>query len=540
MSKLWAFDNTDRSRTFWLIVAFLALYVLLAWASFIRPTKLLGITPWNPQPALAVALLLINRRWLPWVWLAQALAESVVRGIPHQPMISLFTVLCLGLSYALMAWILSREGGGSSLTTLRGLTRLVFVVVIGAALNGSIFVFVHALGGVTSSYSYVGEIGRYWIGDMVGFLVVLPTLMALGHEPLRGRLLDTLKQPHWWLMAGLIGLIVWAIFGSSSDSYFKYFYVLLLPVAWLSVRFGLPGATLTAQATQVWLLFAMQWAVRIDLTVFELQMLMSAVAVTGMVLGVVVDERERMAAKLQESLRLAAAGQTAAALAHELNQPLTALSTYAHATRSLTQQSVVPHERTQDQLRDLTQRMVNEVQRAADIIKRLRDFFRTGSIQLKTHDVHHLLQQAVDSARRRADVVSIRIETDCPHNTFKVKVDSVQWAVVMRNLLANAMDAVVSTGKPGVVTIHAQAESGVLRLTFTDTGPGFTSARLRTLFTQGAGSDKPEGMGIGLQISRAIVEAHGGQLWAQSGKQGIICLTLPLVSSSEEMHDSVA
>ena len=537
MNKFWALDNNNRSRTFWLIVAFLALYVLLAWASFIRPTKLLGITPWNPQPALAVAMLLINRRWLPWVWIAQALAEAVVRGIPHQPMISLFTVLCLGLSYALMAWILSREGAGASLTTLRGLTRVVFVLVAGAALNGTIFVVVHALGGVTSTYSFVVEIGRYWIGDMVGFLVVLPTLMALGYMPLRNRLLDTLKQPHWWLVTGLIGLMVWAIFGSSSDSYFKYFYVLLLPVAWLSVRYGFPGATLTAQATQVWLLFAMQWAVRFDLTVFELQMLMSAVTVTGMVLGVVVDERERMAAKLQESLRLAAAGQTAAALAHELNQPLTALSTYAHATRSLTQQQAVP----QEQMKDLTQRMVNEVQRAADIVKRLRDFFRTGSTQIHSHNLETLLQQAIDNARRRADAVGIAIEVEflAPRPLF-VKVDGVQWAVVMRNLLANAMDAVASTGKPGMVHIQAQTESDQLRLTFTDSGPGFTPQRLQTLFTQGAGSDKPEGMGIGLQISRAIVEAHGGQLWAQSGKQGVICLTLPLVYSGESEHGAHA
>lgn len=520
----------ERVRSYRLIGLFLAFYVLLAWASFIRPTQLLGITPWNPQPALAVALLLLNWRWLPWVWVAQALAEWVVRGIPHEPLISFSTVLLLGSSYAVMAWALAREGKGLALTSLKGLTRVVLICMTGAALNGLIFVSVHVLAGVPPPSSFWSAIGRYWIGDIVGFLVVLPLLMTFIEGSLRSRLYHTLYQLHWWLVIGIIGLIVWAIFGSSSDSYFKYFYVLLVPVAWLSVRFGLPGATLTAQMTQLWLLLAMQWAVRFDLTVFELQMLMAAIAATGMLLGVVVDEREKMAAELEESLHLAAAGQTAGALAHELNQPLTALSTYAHATRSfIAKMKSTSKNLEHERLQDLAQRMLNEAQRAAEIIKRLRNFFKTGELHLQNCLVHDLLQEAAQNARRRAQAVDIAIEIEClcPAD-LSIKVDPVQWAVVMRNLLANAMDAIAATRRSGKVILKAWQEGQVLRIDVLDSGPGLSASRLSHLFHQATASDKPEGMGIGLQISRAIMQAHGGELWAVAHHSGLVCIRLPL------------
>jgi signal transduction histidine kinase len=102
----------------------------------------------------------------------------------------------------------------------------------------------------------------------------------------------------------------------------------------------------------------------------------------------------------------------------------------------------------------------------------------------------------------------------------------VQIEVVLRNLLANAIDAASATGD-GRVVVRAGVDHAHLLVQVHDNGPGIDAARLRTLFEPGH-SDKPGGMGLGLSLCRAIVEAHGGRLWAEDGPHGLLRFTLPL------------
>lgn len=518
-------------RGAWAIaLGYVLVFLLLDWVSFIRPLQGLNITPWNPQPALAVAVLLWNRRWMWLVWFSLAAAELVVRGVPKDWLVTFAATAALSLSYAAMARAIElRLDRTLALSTRRDLLWFTAIVVGGALLGGTIYVTTFVAGGIGPDGPLLAAVARYWIGDAVGLLVLLPMLLVLLDPRRRAALLATLRAPQWWMIAALIAGLLWVVFARDDRDHFKFFYLLLLPVVWSSARLGLPGAVLAAGFTQIGLIVAVQTGPNQDLTVFELQVLMAAVTMTGLLLGVAVDEKERAQAELKGSLRLAAAGQMAAALAHELSQPLTALSSYAQASRLLASSSELTDQERLARLSDVSQRMAGDAHRASDVVKRLREFFRTGSTQLQRVDPVALLDDAADAQMRRANALGLKLERDFPRSLPPLLVDPVQVAVVFRNLIANALDAASAAAAQGQVVLHAVAQDGLLRVEVRDNGAGVDAARLQTLFEPGH-SDKPGGMGVGLSICRAIVEAHGGRLWAEPGPAGRFCITLPIDS----------
>jgi len=508
--------------------AYLVVFLLLDWVSYIRPFQGLNITPWNPQPALAIALLLANRRWLWLVWTGLVAAELAVRGWPSDWIVALFATAALALSYAAIARAAEvRLDRSLALATRRDLLWFTLISVGGALVSATVYVVTYAASGHGSSGPLLESIARYWIGDAVGLVVMLPMLMVLADPRRRAGLVATLRGREWWLIAGLIGALQMMIFGRESNDQFKFFYLLFLPTVWASARLGLAGAVLSAALTQIGLIIAVQSSPHPDLTVFELQVLMAAVTMTGLVLGVAVDERERAAAELRGSLRLAAAGQMAAALAHELSQPLTALNSYAEASRLIARSQDIPDGERLARLTDVSARMADDALRASEVVKRLREFFRTGSTQLQAVAPAALLAEAVAASSRRADAVGVQIRSEVEPGLPAVLVDPVQVGVVLRNLMANALDAASASGEPGRVGVRASAQKDMLRIEIEDSGRGVDVARLQSLFEAGP-SDKPGGMGLGLSICRAIVEAHGGMLWVEAGPRGHFCFTLPL------------
>jgi signal transduction histidine kinase len=513
----------------WLLgLGYVLAFLLLDWVSFIRPFQGLNITPWNPQPALAIALLMRRPGWLWLVWLSLVTAELAVRGIPSHWFVTLMATAALALCYAALARAARvRLDKPLVLATRRDLIWFTVIAIGGALLSGTVYVATFAVAGVGPSGPIVGAIARYWVGDAVGLVVTLPMLLMLMNAPRRASLLATAPRRDGWLIAALIGVLLLVVFGWPGSDQFKFFYLLFLPVVWASARLGLPGAVLAAALTQVGLIIAVQSAPDPDLSVFELQMLLTAVTMTGLVLGVAVDERERAAAELKGSLRLAAAGQMAAALAHELSQPLTALSSYAQASRLLVASPDIGDAERLERLADVSSRMAADALRASDVVKRLRDFFRTGSTQLQLASMPALLNQAVEAAARRAEVLGIRVRCEAADDLPDVLMDPVQIAVVLRNLLANALEAAAEGGGLAEVRLRLGERGGALLVEVQDSGPGLTEARLQTLFEPGT-SDKPGGMGLGLSICRAIVEAHGGTLWAEAGPSGHFCFTLPI------------
>jgi len=265
----------------------------------------------------------------------------------------------------------------------------------------------------------------------------------------------------------------------------------------------------------------------------ELQALVAALTLTGLFLGVMVDERERATEGLKRSLRLAAAGEMAGAIAHEINQPLAALANYGRACRMMLDRGEAGTAHAE--LGATIDKMLGESRRAAEVVGRLRDFFRSGTTRLENVSVSGLLEQArqVGDKLNTSGEVAFRVEDGWLAPTLLV--DRLQIELVLRNLIANAFDAVggLPPEKRAVSVSARQIEGGRVLFRITDSGPGVLASARAQLF-EPFSSSKPAGMGLGLAISRAIAEAHGGSLNVALTEHGEFQLALPGPADDEQ------
>ena len=506
--------------------AYLLAYALLDWASYIRPVPGLNITAWNPQQALAIGLLM----WQPAAWVlvfaGLLVAELAVRGIPVDWLPAIAASGALTLTLVAMARALRRSIDLTlPLARSRELLSLALVVSAGSLASAVLYVLIHSSGLAGSGFS-LGAITRYWVGDAVSLVVTLPVLLVAISPMRRAGIAAVLRSPAWWSGVALTAAALWVVFGRGEQDYFKFFYLLLPPVVWAAVRFGVQGAALSSFVTQLGLLGAGQLALQHDLTLFELQALMAATAITGLLLGVAVDERARAEADLRASLRFSAAGQMAAALAHELSQPLTALNNYADACQALADDPATLAGARREQLAEVLRKLVAEARRTGTVTRRLRDFFRTGATSLQRASLGDLLREGLQAQQEFAQRLGVRLEGELPAGLPALQLDAVQIGVVLRNLLANAIESAAQASGGHVLLRAAPQLGGGVRIEVIDSGPGIAAERVRSVF-EAPPSDKQGGLGVGLSICRSIVESHGGKLWAEAGPGGRFCFLLP-------------
>ena len=514
----------DAWRTVLLATAFAAGYLALDWVSFIHPMQQYGITPWNPQPALAIALLLRGgQRWLPAVFAAAVLAECVVRGASPLAPSALLVAAVLTLGYAAIARALAgRFEIDPALDSRRDVVRLVGVGAAGALLTGILYVAALLAGGQGPLDDPFLALIRFWIGDAIGILVTLPVALMLSVPARRAEMLGALRGREATLHAAAIALALGIVFVGLRDDPLKYFYILFLPLVFTATRYGLAGSALAVLVIQGAVIFAGEVAGLGTLTVFEFQALLIALTVTGLFLGVTVDERGRAQDELRRSMRLAAAGEMAAALAHELNQPLTAVASYARSCE-LIAASPAGHP---DLLRETLAKLVGESTRAADVVRRLRDFFRTGATRLEAMDLRAVARRVLEAARATAADRGVACALREDAGPCLVLADELQIEVVLRNLVANAVEAAALGTAPREVLLHVRAAPRTCEVTVEDTGAGVPAAEAQRIF-EAFETGRATGMGMGLAISRAIVEAHGGRIWAEPGPRGRFHFTLP-------------
>jgi C4-dicarboxylate-specific signal transduction histidine kinase len=317
---------------------------------------------------------------------------------------------------------------------------------------------------------------------------------------------------------------MWLIFHGPDGDPARLFYLLFVPLIWIAARGGMNGAVVATAIVQIGVVVGIHREAGAALPVLELQALVATFTLTGLYLGMMVDERERAAASLRHSLRLAAAGEMAGAIAHEVNQPLTALSNYGESAIMLLGKGKA----ADAALSEVIRKMLGESQRAAEVVRRLRDFFRSGTTRLESLPAEELLatvrrigQQVLGAETR---VLSVREEAELP----ALYVDRLQIEVVIRNLIANAQDAIRS-GEAKARSIDVQVrrhDAEHLCLVFADSGPGL-SVDMRERVFEPFVTGKATGLGLGLAISRAIAEAHGGSLEARAAAHGEFHLVLP-------------
>jgi two-component system sensor kinase FixL len=241
-------------------------------------------------------------------------------------------------------------------------------------------------------------------------------------------------------------------------------------------------------------------------------------------------ENTRLLATQQETLartsRLAAAGEMAAALAHELHQPLTAIRNYARAAQM---------EPAASAGRALPEKIEAEAARAATVVQRLRDFFRGGISRLETFGVGAFVDAALAPMREEGARHGITLETRVECAQLMLLIDRVQVETVIHSLVHNAIEALADTPGRRLITVSAQAQQdGFIRLSVADTGPGIAASMAERMFEPFA-TTKASGTGMGLAISRSMIEAHGGRIWFDSPAGGgtAIHFTLPSTALNE-------
>lgn len=506
-------------------LGFVGLYIALDAASFIHPLHGLNITPWNPAPALGLVFLLrCGRTGWPTLLATILLADCLIRGVPLSWWSSLVSALLLGGCYIAFGETLRRRLPPNGLFDDRSaLMRWILLIGVGSLLVSLLYLgSLHLLGLLPGTGWPAGTL-QFWIGDGVGITVAMPLFFWLSSDPGRKRLRTALLQWETLAYALLSLLSLWLAFGIGDDSGFKLFYLLFLPLVWASTRQGMAGAIISASLLQIEVIAAMQILNYSAVSVIEVQMLSLAMALVGFFIGCVVDEQQRTSEELKHSLRLAAAGEMAGALAHELNQPLTALAAYAAACEMLLERG-----ESGTRLETAIQGMLRESARTGEVVRRLRDFFRTGATQLENIELAELVDQASQHYRQKAGQLAIDFEL-APIPDIRLFADRLQLELVLRNLLANAFDAVDqrATGARSVRLYTEVLQAGRIGIVVEDSGPGLAGLSSSRIFEPFA-SSKSSGLGLGLAISRAIVEAHDGKLWCEATDHGLFKMTLPI------------
>jgi PAS domain S-box-containing protein len=247
------------------------------------------------------------------------------------------------------------------------------------------------------------------------------------------------------------------------------------------------------------------------------------------------EERERLRetlADLARVNRITTMGELTASLAHEVNQPIAAAVTNANTCLRW----LARDQPDLEEAREAASRIVKNATRAADIISRIRSHFKKGTPERESVDVNEVIQEMVLLLRNEATRYAISIRTDLVPDRPKVMADRVQLQQVFMNLMLNGIDAMKDINPGGELTIKSlQVENDQLLISVSDAGVGLPSQHEDHIF-DAFFTTKAEGTGMGLSITRSIVESHGGRLWAtaNAGRGATFHLTLPAPIEARE------
>ncbi|HVQ07062.1 MAG TPA: PAS domain-containing protein [Allosphingosinicella sp.] len=225
-------------------------------------------------------------------------------------------------------------------------------------------------------------------------------------------------------------------------------------------------------------------------------------------------EIRRMQAELIHVSRVSAMGTMASTLAHELNQPLTALSNFISGTKRIAENPDVPR----SVLVDALEGAEAAARRAGEILRRLRDMVSRGKVSVGTEHLPQLIEEACVLAFVDGDALGIRHRLDLDPSAAWVRVDRIQIQQVLINLVRNAVEAMAGCAVREVV-IATRVAGNMVEVEVADSGAGIAAEHLASLFSEFM-TTKSGGMGLGLPISRTIVEAHGGEIRAENREGG--------------------
>jgi two-component system sensor histidine kinase TtrS len=239
------------------------------------------------------------------------------------------------------------------------------------------------------------------------------------------------------------------------------------------------------------------------------------------------EDARRHRDEMEHGARLALLGEMASSLAHEINQPLAAIANYASGCERRLAAGTDP-----EGVAEAVHRITGQAERAAGIVKRMRAFVRKRVPEPQTLDLNEPVREALGlfqaTAARRGVTASTSLAASLP----AVRADRVQIEQVVLNLLKNAADAMAERPSRHLAVATAEGQ-GSVEVMVTDNGPGLSPEAREHLF-EPFFTTKPDGLGLGLSLSRTIVEAHGGRLWADDAPGGGACFRFTIPIAPEE------
>ncbi len=240
--------------------------------------------------------------------------------------------------------------------------------------------------------------------------------------------------------------------------------------------------------------------------------------------------------EMERMTRAQVAGQTVAALAHELNQPLNAVATFSAAALKM----LSSHHHDPARLRYALESTAQQAQRAGRVVRDLVGFLNQGRIRTEALDLNDLIRSTCEQIRRHA-VGAVRLDLALVPSLRRVLANAMQVEKVLGNLVDNAIEAMRVGGVADAaiaVTVRTGDNGATAQVTVSDNGPGIDLAIVHRIFDPFF-TTKPHGLGMGLAISRAIVEAQGGQLWVevQAGTGAVFHFTLPFADDQQGTAD---
>lgn len=513
---------------------YVLLYLMAELAALPHAPDGLPVLPWNAAPAISFALVVrLGWKWLPVVFVAPLLAEAAGCGFCGGPGAVLLRAAAETAACALASPLLRTPRTGHDLER----PRAVFVLFAASLLFAMLAAL--AMGGPVSwaglgFWKAADVFAQVFLAHLVVVLAVAPLLIGFrppGRWP-EGRFLPLAEG---LLQAAALAVIAWEVFGQFVNQELHFFYLLFLPFTWISTRHGQPGSVLALAAIYLAPVVSDRLFGHHEHAIVELQIRLLVLAVTSLLLGALVSERKlsgaRMLARQAEIThfqRLNVGWEMASALAHELNQPLTSAMNYTQAALRL----ITSPTPDMDAVGRIMAKSVDQIERVGQTIHGLRDFMRKGELRLVVNSLGDVAEEALRLVQAEANAAGVSLRLAGLSALPPVMADKTQIVQVLVNLVRNSIQALaVTETRNATVIVSGRAVDGAVEVDVADNGPGLhptVAARLFEPFV----TTKEAGMGLGLSISKSILEAHEGRLWGENAPHGgaVFRFTLPLAN----------
>jgi C4-dicarboxylate-specific signal transduction histidine kinase len=236
-------------------------------------------------------------------------------------------------------------------------------------------------------------------------------------------------------------------------------------------------------------------------------------------------ELRKLQAGLAHVSRVTILGELTASLAHEVNQPLAGVVSSADACLHW----LAAHPPNIDKARRATERIIRDAKRASEVVERVRNLAKKAPLQRTWVNLNETVEETISLATRELSQNSVSLETQLAKNLPRVWADRIQLQQVILNLIINACEALTTVeNEPRKLFVSTASEVGGAALTVRDSGFGIDPQEIEAVF-EAFRTTKPGGMGMGLAVSRSIIEGHGGRLWAEPNEPrgAIFKFTIP-------------